>query len=244
MNHVTLPTGIALPQKQQGAVLIAVLLFLILITIAGVVAVRQSRLDMMVATSDQINTVLLQSADNAQAQLETAINGLPSTKDYRALTSPNGPFGYFLAMSQPQNAPRRRHTYVFCQRPDIAYAMANSTIEVGDGGKIGGNRGYCANKPLTQRFSTDRGISTVQVAISPYYTDLDAVPVAEPLSGLQIGQDAEKSIKERVIVRATSALPAYSDNTDSVVTQHADIEQIKQCKEYSKTGKYKHCILN
>ena len=48
-------------RTEQGATLIVVLLFLVLIMIAGVIAVRQSNTDLKIATSDQINTVLLQS---------------------------------------------------------------------------------------------------------------------------------------------------------------------------------------
>ena len=55
---------------EQGATLIVVLLFLVLIILAGAIAVRQSTTDLKIATSDQINTVLLQSADSANQKLE------------------------------------------------------------------------------------------------------------------------------------------------------------------------------
>ena len=55
-------------QGQQGAALIVVLLILILIMLVGTMAVRQSTTNLKVATSDQINTLLLQSADGAKAR--------------------------------------------------------------------------------------------------------------------------------------------------------------------------------
>ena len=58
------------PSSQQGAVLIVVLLFLVLIILGGVIAVKQSTTDLKLATSDQINALLLQSADNANQNIE------------------------------------------------------------------------------------------------------------------------------------------------------------------------------
>ena len=78
--------GLAYRSTEQGATLIVVLLFLVLIMLAGAIAVRQSTTDLKVATSDQINTVLLQSADSANQKLETMVNGCllytsPSPRD-------------------------------------------------------------------------------------------------------------------------------------------------------------------
>ena len=61
--------------RERGATLIVVLLFLVLIMLAGAIAVRQSSTDLKIATSDQINTVLLQSSDSANQKLEMMLNG-------------------------------------------------------------------------------------------------------------------------------------------------------------------------
>ena len=90
-------------QSQQGAALIVVLLILILIMLVGTMAVRQSTTNLKVATSDQINTLLLQSADGANIQLEQMVNGGPNTTAYQtALIEKNGIFSYFL--DNPQNS--------------------------------------------------------------------------------------------------------------------------------------------
>ena len=62
--------------SQQGAVLIVVLLFLVLIISAGVIAVRESTTDLRLSTSDQINTLLLQSADNSNQNIEQTTNSV------------------------------------------------------------------------------------------------------------------------------------------------------------------------
>ena len=65
-----IPTNKAnnLPSHQRGAALIVVLLFLVLILLAGAIAVRQSTTDLKTATADQINTLLLQSADSGNQE--------------------------------------------------------------------------------------------------------------------------------------------------------------------------------
>ncbi|WP_227681643.1 PilX N-terminal domain-containing pilus assembly protein [Psychrobacter glacincola] len=94
--------------SQQGAVLIVVLLFLVLIILAGVIAVKQSTTDLRLATSDQINTLLLQSADNANQNIEQSINGSSSASIYDDMLSRSGPFGHFILDTSSTN-----HEYVF-----------------------------------------------------------------------------------------------------------------------------------
>ena len=69
--------GYNLPSHQRGAALIVVLLFLVLILLAGAIAVRQSTTDLRTATADQINTLLLQSADSGNQKLEAMVNAAP-----------------------------------------------------------------------------------------------------------------------------------------------------------------------
>lgn len=64
MRH---PTSLS---SQSGIALIAVLLFLILIMIVGAIAVRQAGVDLNVATSDQVGTLLLNNSDSVLAHIE------------------------------------------------------------------------------------------------------------------------------------------------------------------------------
>ncbi len=85
-------------QKQQGFALIAVLLMLILIMIVGAVAVRQSRVDLAVATSDQINGLTLNAADSSLAYIEQVAGDATHPQHVQALSG-DGVFGYFLVDS-------------------------------------------------------------------------------------------------------------------------------------------------
>lgn len=104
---------------QQGAVLIVVLLFLVLIILAGVIAVKQSTTDLKLATSDQINTLLLQSADNANQNIEQSMNGSSDADAYDAMIARGGPFGYFILTDYSVE-----HEYVFCFVHAISYLIS------------------------------------------------------------------------------------------------------------------------
>lgn len=99
-------------QKQQGFALIAVLLMLILIMIVGVVAVRQSRVDLAVATSDQINGLTLNAADSSLAYIEQVAGDTTHPQHARALSG-DGVFGYFLVDS----ASKINHQVSSCYMP-------------------------------------------------------------------------------------------------------------------------------
>ncbi len=88
--------GYNLPSHQRGVALIVVLLFLVLILLAGAIAVRQSTTDLRTATADQINTLLLQSADSGNQKLEAMVNANPSSQAYKDITSVSGAIGHFL----------------------------------------------------------------------------------------------------------------------------------------------------
>ena len=97
---------------ERGATLIVVLLFLVLIMLAGAIAVRQSNTNLKIATSDQINTVLLQSSDSANQKLEMTLNGSATTTEYKDITSAAGVFGHFLL--NPENA---TNEFIYCFNP-------------------------------------------------------------------------------------------------------------------------------
>lgn len=140
------------PSNQQGATLIVVLMVLLLIMVAGVMAVRQSRVDLQVATGDQINTVLLQTADNANQKLEFLINhGDTFSQDYADVVyEKNGLFGYFYGSPD-----RASHELIYCQTPTTKkYVAATSTVRA-DGGTIY-SAGYCANTSNALTYTSGR----------------------------------------------------------------------------------------
>lgn len=97
MNFNSLQT---MGQKQAGIALIAVLMFLILIMIVGAIAVRQSRVDLGVATSDQINGLTLNAADSSLAYIEQAAGGVDHPDHKNIFSGENSMFGYFVRNSE------------------------------------------------------------------------------------------------------------------------------------------------
>lgn len=193
---------------QQGAVLIVVLLFLVLIILAGVIAVRQSTTDLRLATSDQINTLLLQSADNANQNIEQSINGSSDSEIYNDMLSYSGPFGHFILNNNSAD-----NEFVFCFRPRDQFFDINkaSIMKAGGGTILSGSRGYC-NPSKSEDYISQRNASMAQVNIlltPPNASD-------ELFSGYTIGQDIGEisSLAFTFDMNSTSVLPAYADTKD------------------------------
>lgn len=195
----------AYPSTQQGAVLIVVLLFLVLIILAGVIAVRQSTTDLKLATSDQINALLLQSADNANQSIEQSINGSSDSDIYQAMLSRSGPFGHFILDTNSTN-----HEYVFCFRPrDRFFDINRTTILLPDGSNIlGGSKGYC-NPSSQADYASNRNTSMTQVNITLTPPDINN----EAFGSYTIGQDSGTISSQAYTfdINNTSILPAYAD---------------------------------
>lgn len=191
-----------LPTAQQGAVLIVVLLFLILIIFAGAIAVKQSTTDLRLATSDQINTLLLQSADKPNQSIEQSINGSSDTEIYDDMISRSGPFGYFMLSEDS-----REHEYVFCYRPrGLFFDIKKASIVTPSGSIL--SQGYCDTSKSEDYISArNASMTQVNVALTP--------PSAsnEPFSNYTIGQDSSEISSQAFTfdITNTAVLPAYAD---------------------------------
>lgn len=190
---------------QQGAVLIVVLLFLILIILAGVIAVKQSTTDLRLATSDQINALLLQSADNANQSIEQSVNSSSDSEVYKDMMSRTGAFGYFILDTNG-----RDNEYVFCFRPRGKFFDINkTTIALPDGSKVlGASTGYCdTSKPAD--YISERNASMTQVNISLAPPSVNS----EAFSSYTIGQDSAEIASQAFTfdINSTAVLPAYAD---------------------------------
>ena len=192
--------------RERGATLIVVLLFLVLIMLAGAIAVRQSSTDLKIATSDQINTVLLQSSDSANQKLEMMLNGSATTTEYKDVTSAAGVFGHFLL--NPENA---TNEFIYCFNPRTKkYLASNASIKVK--GSAGGywnslDNGVCDYNSADGYTSARQ---TVMTQMSVTVTPPD--PNAERFGHVVIGKEIEDrtSKKFKFDIRATSALPSYN----------------------------------
>ncbi|WP_351118897.1 pilus assembly protein PilX [Psychrobacter sp. SMN/5/1215-MNA-CIBAN-0208] len=191
--------------SEQGATLIVVLLFLVLIMLAGAIAVKQSNTDLKIATADQIHTVLLQSSDSANQKLETMINGSPESEQYKDVTSAAGVFGHFLL-----NADNATNEFIYCFNPRTKkYLTADATVRQAAGGYWSSlNNGIC---DYTNAGDYTSARQTVMTQMSVTTTPPDAN--AEAFGQMVIGKEVEDrtSKKFQFDIRATSALPAYSE---------------------------------
>ena len=197
--------GLAYRSTEQGATLIVVLLFLVLIMLAGAIAVRQSTTDLKVATSDQINTVLLQSADSANQKLETMVNGGANSEGYRDVTSATGALGHFLLFED-----NKTNEFIYCFNPRTQrYLTKVATVRAPSGGYVDGlNNGVCDYGNASGYTSARQAVMTqMSIALTPPSND------ATPFEHVVIGKEIEDrtSKKYQFDIRATSALPAYSE---------------------------------
>ncbi len=198
-------TESAYRSSERGATLIVVLLFLILIMLAGGIAVRQSSTDLKIATSDQINTVLLQSSDSANQKLEAMLNGSSTTPEYKDVTSAAGVFGHFLL-----NEKNSTNEFIYCFNPRTKrYLTANATVKAKAGGYWSSlNRGIC-DYTNADGYTSARQVVVTQMSVTvtpPKASD-------ERFSQMVIGKETQDrtSKKYKFDIRATSALPAYKE---------------------------------
>lgn len=194
--------------SERGATLIVVLLFLVLIMLAGAIAVRQSNTDLKIATSDQINTVLLQSSDSANQKLETMLNGDPDSEQYKDVTSAVGVFGHFLL-----NEANVTNEFIYCFNPRTKkYLTDNATVRLPSGAYWSSlNNGICDYTDADD-YTSARQTAMTQMSVTTTPPD----PNAERFSQMVIGKETEDrtSKKFKFDIRATSALPAYSEPKD------------------------------
>lgn len=197
--------GLAYRSTEQGVTLLVVLLFLVLIMLAGAIAVRQSTTDLKVATSDQINTILLQSSDSANQKLETMVNGNSNSEGYKDVTSATGALGHFLLFED-----NKVNEFIYCFNPRTQRYLTNSaTVRTPAGGYVDSvNNGICDYTKAGDYTSARQAVMTqVSIALTP------PSPNAEPFEYVVIGKEIEDrtSKKFKFDIRPTSSLPAYSE---------------------------------
>ena len=210
-----------LPSTQSGAVLIVVLLFLIMITVVGVIAVRNSSTNLKLATSDQINTVLLQASDSANNKIEQSVNGDPNSAQYKKIMCLTGIFGYYVL------GDNEKDIISFCYRPrEDFYNISNATIRRGTGVLVKNAKGYC-NPKLLADYTSQRGTTMTQVMIkntNTFGSGTNATSGNNDFRHMNIGTDtADKTVKKQQFnIYSTAVLPAYGN---------ADSTKVSECFE-------------
>ncbi len=202
--------------QQEGAALIAVLLFLILISLAGVMAVKQSSTDLKLATSDQINTLLLQSSDAGQQQLEEIVNGNDSKQPYKDVFSITGVFGYYILNDNSANT-----EFIYCFNDKAQkYLMKNANVLEPSFDKDGNATkepdsifgGKSCDVTKEAGYTSNRQIISTQMSVSPEPVD-DSSNEAFPNVALGEDSDSDTSDVRIFDIRSTSTVPSYATST-------------------------------
>ena len=152
--------------------------------------------------SDQINTLLLQSADNANQNIEQSINGSSDADAYDAMIARGGPFGHFILTDYSVD-----NEYVFCFRPRAQLFNINLTTILTPDGTIP-NTGYC-NPTKSDDYVSKRNTSMTQVnvALTPPSAENEA------FASYTIGQGSDSLASKAFMfdINSTAVLPSYAD---------------------------------
>lgn len=220
----------SLPSAHRGAVLIVVLLFLILITVIGVVAVRNSSTDLKLATSDQIDTVLIQAADRANSKIERAINGPPDSETYLQIMSRTGIIGRYVL-----DEDNRGDIIDFCYRPRSRFFnIDNAVVRRGTGKLVNNTTGYC-DPQNADDYTSARQTTMTQVMIKNI-PDIDGRRFSQYALGNDSAQNNATKLKFEVY--STAVLPAYGNSSTS---------QVRACFQKdasSSTDSVSQCMAN
>ena len=221
----------SMPTSQQGVALIVVLLFLILITLAGAIAVRNSTTDLKLATSEQAETLLLNTADNTNKSIEQVINIDMTDSKAKAqksiALSSAVMLGYFMKVGAEEN---RGDQIVFCYRPRAKYLfrMSEATVIDPSGGSklttgASSSGGFC-RITNAEDFSSARNNVMTQIAITRPSSDM---MTAEPFEYVP----PERSITTAKVTSSSPNFRIFSTSFLPGMTQAKESEILKCLKK-------------
>ena len=200
----------SLKSTQTGSVLIVVLIMLVVLTIAGVWAIRASLTSLNISTNAQAQSLLMQNSDSVFFTLETeTANALK----FANMRIGDGMLAYVM---KPEN---KNKELVFCIRGTVTNNFAGSrlgsvvywaktTIKNSDLGK----NGFCATN-RTLDFISKRAAVMTQISVR-------AAPADKDWEHMLSGDDKETSKRQdiqKVIITATSLLPNLSGSLESKI---------------------------
>lgn len=206
---------------QRGATLIIVLMALLVITVIGVLSVKQSTTDLSITTSTQVNKLLFQTADMGLAKLEAEARSGNATL-------PTGSLGFMN--SEVASDGRVGREVVFCLRPrnkaffDPRYVTEKDKLGTGT---VGGRQsGYC-NPTSANDYISQRGATMTQLRIlkDPPLKCTDAFCKKPKLSSFPNGNNLEKKLLniQSYNVASTAVMPSFSFSQTSSSQKNTDI---------------------
>lgn len=204
-------------KSQEGVTLIVVLLFLMLITLVGIMAVKRSTTDLKVATADQVDTFLLNSSDSANKRIEKVFDN-DIDQDYKdAVIKGSGMFGYYLS---EVGSTSRDDQYVFCYNPRLSSfgQLSQASIVKPNGSLVmTSSSGYC-DISKSASYASARSNVVTQVNItrpSKAVVGQGGFKSVTQGSGIQANKPANESAV--FDIRSTSILPSISNASKSQI---------------------------
>lgn len=197
-------------RSQTGATLIIVLVVLLLITIVGTLAIRQSLVSLNIATNGQAQQLMMESSDSAVFTVQDADN-------LSQEMATNGMFGYIRTSNN------KGKELVFCYRGTNTdfFTIANASIIQWQTGSAPnyleiGTAGYCNPSSSSNYYTSGRGVVMTQITVQFVDSSTDDTPFAGTVSGTDT--DSAKVISaEKAVVYAVSLMPTLSTASTSSI---------------------------
>lgn len=186
--------------SQRGSTMVIVLIMLLLMTLVGAMAVRQSVSSLKMVTNNQVQAILLRSSDAALTQIQSA-NATNTLMN--SLGSSGGVIGF---LRNPNNAGSE---LVFCFKSSDPYFfnMSNATIVTS-----ASYYDYGTNGGICQDGQNANGRSAVYTQVAIKNAGTSITPFADTVRGTDVNTSkTENSMRLRVFV--TSYLPALGGLT-------------------------------
>ena len=197
-------------KHHRGSTLVIVLIIVVLLTVIGTLAIRQSLIALNIATNGQAQQLLMQNSDAATFNVENEQNLIRSL-------ARDGMFGAI------KGATNKGKELVFCFKgaQKEFFSLSNASMIYEQGGNIQnsniGMNGYCKSGSETQNFFTsNRRIVLTQISIS--YVDGTTAPFQNSLRGTD-EEMAKIEQTERVVLYVTSLIPALSSASTKDIDQ-------------------------
>lgn len=202
-------------KNQQGATLIVVLILLVVITIIGTLAVRNSLTALNIATNSQAQQLLVQNSDSAIFNVE----------DPRFLVRNLAYDGLFGLIKSDANKGKE---LVFCYKGvqsqffNLSQASLMQWVSgTSPSGTELGPDGYCKLGGSANFFTSGRKAVMTQVSLKVNTNTADIVAgIDNPFSFMQQGTDTESAKidkSEKIFVIATSIMPTLSTASDTEI---------------------------
>lgn len=198
--------------NQTGVALITVLLFLILIMIVGAIAVRQANVDLNVAASDQVATLLLSSSDGVLAHVEVAASGQDPIAYAEVMSQENGPLGYFAT---PDAHEKIGNQVSFCYRPNANRVFSLKESYIREPGNAFIAEIVACDASKQKDYNSKRNTSMTQL-IMHGAQDLRSEGFDNAERGVSDAGTTSR-ITPRVQMNSVSVLPAMSDKKADVI---------------------------